>query len=305
MSGNMENPFAPAATPPSNTGSPVVTEGVAGTRRPYEDFFSAYQRAQELNRPAPPTPGFMGLTPDQRGSLDQLASFGAALASTRSPTFSGAFGEGIRALQQTAAGQRTEARQERQDVRQQQQVTVEAAYRAAQESRQAAELEYARDPTNPRNQLLVAQTRAAEADAQARLMQARTAAQSERLGQGLVTRNPETGAYQFEYPGAQGGSQVRPLAGTPVGNVAALRRAEQADQTAIQAAMRQAEASAQNSIRLSGQVRTPEEIRALSQAAAREAGIAEATRRGVDPAIIERMGSSEPAASPNVLRRNF
>lgn len=300
----MNNPVS-QPTPPSGNESPVVTEGRAGTGGPYEDFFSAYRRLQELNKPAPPAPGPMGITPSQQRSLDQLGAFGAALASTRSPNFMGAFGEGLRAVQQTEASQRGEARQEQQDERQRQQASMEAAYRATQEARQAAEFRYAQDPTNPRNQLLVAQARAAEIEARARLMQASTAAQSERLGQGVQTRDEATGRFQMEFPMARGGNQVRPLSGVPLAATSTLRRAEQADQDAIRQAMAAGARGYRDSIRASGQLQSPAEIETGAAEVARRAAIAEATRRGVDPAIIERMGPSETPARPDVRVRPF
>lgn len=134
--------------------SPVVTEGAAASQRPYQDFFSAYERMQQMRQPQRTGP--FDLAPDQSNALDRLAAFGAALAGTRRSDFGGAFGEALQAMRQAGTAQRQEERQNRQ-------LDVEAAYRAAQEARQMAELEFARDPNNPLNQLRVAQARAEEA----------------------------------------------------------------------------------------------------------------------------------------------
>jgi hypothetical protein len=84
-----------------------------------------------------------------------------------------------------------------------------------------------------------------------------------------------------------------------------MRRAEQADQEAIRQAMVTGARGYRDSIRASGQLQSPAEIETGAAEAARRAAIAEATRRGVDPAIIERMGPSETPARPDVRVRPF
>lgn len=301
MSGTMENPLAPAPAPPPNTGSPVVTEGTAGTRRPYEDFFTAYQRMQELNRPAPPARDSLGLTPDQRGSLDQLASFGAALASTRSPTFSGAFGEGIRALQQTAAGQRNEARQDRTENRQQQQVMAEAAYRAAQEARQAAEFEYNRDRTNPTNRLRVAQTALAEAQARAALAEIARGDRT-RYDPPVLTEDSE-GRPQREYTSPYGPSVTRPLQGNPVASPAAILANRQRIEAEVRRAYESGKATQQRIFRDTPTILSPTDQLAAIEAAGRREAARVARDRGMDPEEIERRYGSTPSPNPDVRVR--
>ena len=216
MSGSMQ----------TGSGTPIVTEGAAGSRQPYGDFFSAYERMQQLRQPQS-SGGFFDFSPAQQSALDRLGALGAAMASTRSPTFAGALGEGLQAMQRTAAGQRQEERQNRQ-------LDVEAAYRAAQEARQMAEFEYARNPENPLNQLRVAQTRQAEAQAQAALMNARTSAATAgttaRLGTGREVQMPD-GTWGMIYPGARGGPQFVPYpqGAVPAGQLSNEERLRQAD----------------------------------------------------------------------------
>lgn len=306
MSGTMENPLAPAPAPPPNTGSPVVTEGTAGTRRPYEDFFSAYQRMQELNRPAPPTRDSLGLTADQRASLDQLGAFGAALASSRNPSFMGGLGEGFRALQQTAASQRAEARQDRTENRQQQQVMAEAAYRAAQEARQAAEFEYNRDRTNPTNRLRVAQTAEAEARARAALAEIGRGDRV-RYDQPVLTTDSQ-GRQQREYTSPYGPSVVRPLQGNPVATGTAAQRITN-DQINSIIRAGQAEAALWARDNASRIDTMPREQAARERAAAAARGRIEAGRAfNVSPEIAERLGMGEPAAgtpAPDVRRSSW
>lgn len=155
MNGSMYDlPLPPEFVPPpevSGPGSPVVTEGVAGSRQPYGDFFSAYERMQQLRQPQS-SGGFFNMTPAQQSALDRLGALGAAMASTRSPTFAGALGEGLQALQRTAAGQRQEERQNRQ-------ADIEAAYRAASEARQLREILNREDPNSLQGQELMARIR--------------------------------------------------------------------------------------------------------------------------------------------------
>ena len=135
---------AAAETAPLTTESPrapVVTNAGAATARPPAD-----------NSP-------FTIPPESQSALDRLASFGAAMASTRSPTFQGAFGEGVQALLRQGAAQRQEARQ-------QQQADTEQEYRRALVANQEAELRLRENPNSPQNQLLVAQTRLALAQAQ-------------------------------------------------------------------------------------------------------------------------------------------
>ena len=203
----------------TGSGTPIVTEGAAGSRQPYGDFFSAYERMQQLRQPQS-SGGFFDFSPAQQSALDRLGALGAAMASTRSPTFAGALGEGLQALQRTAASQRQEERQNRQ-------LDVEAAYRAAQEARQMAEFEYARDPTNPLYQLRVAQTRQAEAQAQAALMNARTSA-----------AGPQLPVMQGEYEGrpATFNPNTRQMVQAPEGFARTASPAQQAleDQRRVQ-----------------------------------------------------------------------
>lgn len=305
MSGTMENPLAPAPAPPPNTGSPVVTEGTAGTRRPYEDFFTAYQRMQELNRPAPPARDSLGFTADQRATLDQLGAFGAALASSRNPSFMGGLGEGFRALQQTATSQRAEARQDRTENRQQQQVMVEAAYRAAQEARQAAEFEYNRDPTNPTNRLRVAQTAQAEAQARAALAEIGRG-NRENLGPGVLTENPDTGRPQMEYPAAPGGRPVtRPLQGNPVASPAAILANRQRIEAEVQRAYENGKRTQENVFRTSPTILSPADQMAAIEAAGRREAARAARELRMDPEEIDRRYGSTPPPAPDVRRSSW
>ena len=164
-------PQAAAEDVVSTSPSPTLTPGVAATAQPRSPF---------------------ELAPGDQSALDRLAAFGAALASTRSPTFQGAFGEGVQALMRQRQAQTQEARQ-------QQQVDVEQEYRRAVVANQAAELAEQRNPDNPLYQLRRAQTAATLAEADLRRRQAANvgaSSRTERLGPGLQgTRNGQPGIY--------------------------------------------------------------------------------------------------------------
>lgn len=226
---------------------------------------------------------------------DALTNFFFSMAASRNPSFFGQLGEAGQALTRTQAEARTAARQERQ-------VDVEAAYRAAQEARQAAEVEWARDPQNPLNIARLAAARSDEVRARAAL----ASAGRERLGQGYITRDRETGNYQIEYPAAPGGRQTRPFSGVPASVGAATRRAEQADIRMVEQAGRTAEQNFRAAARDSGRITDPTEIARGAAAAARVARQEAAARLGIDPAIAERFGGA-PASQENVdiRRRNF
>ena len=146
-------PQAPAQSEPLPAGpsAPTVTGGVAAQARPAEGGLgdSPFQ-----------------ITPQAQNAFDRLAAFGAAMAGSRSPYFGQALAEGVQ-------GMLRQRQQQTQEARQQQQVDVEQEYRRAVVENQRAELEFQRDPDNPLNQLRVAQTQAALADAQYRLASAR------------------------------------------------------------------------------------------------------------------------------------
>lgn len=199
-----------AETAPLTTESPrapVVTNAGAATARPPAD-----------NSP-------FTIPPESQSALDRLASFGAAMASTRSPTFQGAFGEGVQALLRQGAAQRQEARQ-------QQQIDVEQEYRRAQESRQRAELDWSRDPQNPLNIARLAQARADEIRARAALV----SAGRENLGQGTP----------IELEGGRQGLLMRDGSVRELpGGARFLRSAEQADRAADRSDARRLQAQAQ------------------------------------------------------------
>ncbi len=300
MSGTMNNPVS-QPTPPSGNESPVVTEGRAGTGGPYEDFFSAYRRLQELNRPAPPAPGPMGITPSQQRSLDQLGAFGAALASSRSPNFMGAFGEGLRAVQQTEASQRGELRQEQQDDRQRQQANMEAAYRAAQEARQAAELRWQQRPDNPTYRLRLAQTAQAEAQARAALAEIGRGDRV-RYDQPVLTEDSE-GRAQREYTSPYGPTVTRPLQGNPVASPAAILANRQRVEVAVQRAYESGKATQQRIFRDAPTTLSPtDQLSAIEAAGRREAARAARELR-MDPEEIARRYGSPSTSDPDVRVR--
>lgn len=289
---------APRPRSAGGGGSPVVTEGTAATTpaqqpEPYQDFFSMLERMQRLRETREPSP--LGMTPTEERALERLGALGAAMASTRSPTFQGAFGEGLRALQGAATSQRQESRQ-------QQQLDTEAAYRAATEARQQAELEFARDPNNPINQLRVAQTRQAEAAAQAVLMNARTAAAGagrERLGTGYITRNPQTGQYQVEYPAAAGGAQIRPFSGVPASAQASEQRLRQSDFAAAE----RAGVAARTDLARRGISVTDEQARAAYERAYNDSLQRRSILRqqGIDPDMALPGGGGGTATPPGIV----
>lgn len=189
---------AAAETAPLTTESPrapVVTNAGAATARPPAD-----------NSP-------FTVPPESQSALDRLASFGAAMASTRSPTFQGAFGEGVQALLRQGAAQRQEARQ-------QQQADTEQEYRRALVANQEAELRLRENPNSPQNQLLVAQTRLALAQAQRALR--------EPVGGGLGQGTP------IELEGGRQGLLMRDGSVRELpGGARFLRSADQADRLAM------------------------------------------------------------------------
>lgn len=271
--------------------SPVVTEGAAASQRPYQDFFSAYERMQQMRQPQRTGP--FDLAPDQSNALDRLAAFGAALAGTRRSDFGGAFGEALQAMRQAGTAQRQEERQNRQ-------LDVEAAYRAAQEARQLRELLQYEDPNSLRGRQLRAQIMELEARAERARREAANVGAGERLGSGIVTRDPNTGQYMFEYPGARGGAQTRPLQGVPTSVGNATARAQQADITAAERAGNAAvTAAARTSINMSQsdlntvyRDRYNEVLR--QRLTARE--------RGIDPDTLS--APTEPAMAPIRIQPN-
>lgn len=270
MSGSMQ----------TGSGTPIVTEGAAGSRQPYGDFFSAYERMQQLRQPQS-SGGFFDFSPAQQSALDRLGALGAAMASTRSPTFAGALGEGLQAMQRTAAGQRQEERQNRQ-------LDVEAAYRAAQEARQMAEFEYARDPTNPLYQLRVAQTRQAEAQAQAALMNARTSASRERLGTGVPGRVGEREG--MWYP--QAGRFIE----APENFVGSSNAADRLRQGAIRAAIQAGQNAATRALqaaRTSGNIVNQNELMEIQRREFRAAARAAGASLGLDSETLNRIAESD------------
>lgn len=285
MSGTMNDSNLPLPpqfmTPDQAAASPVVTDGIAATT-PQSNYFSALERLMQMRQPQ--QTGMFDMSPDQERSLDRLAAFGAALASTRSPTFGGALGEGIQALLRTGAGQRQEARQERQ-------VDLEGAYRAAQEARQAAELEWARDPENPINQLRMSQASAAEMEARARLLSAARSG-AERLGPGMTIRDRE-GNIRVFYP--QAGRSVE-VPGTPLTFETANRRATAQDIAAI-------ERAANDEIRsrtAAGEILSQADQTRLRQSLMLDA----ARRRQIDPETIPGLQSA-PTSNVEVRERRF
>lgn len=283
---------APPETPAPQ--SPVVTDGAAsaGNGSPYQGFFDAYERMQQLRQPAEAT-NFFGMTPQQSQALDRLGAFGAALAGTRRSDFAGALSEGLQAMRQAGTAQRQEERQNRQ-------LDVEAAYRAAQEARQMAELEFARDPNNPLNQLRVAQARAEEARINLIRRQAANVGAGERLGSYIVTRDPNTGQYMVEYPGARGGAQTRPLQGIPTSVGNATARAQQADITAAERAGNAAvTAAARTNITMSQSDRDTVYRDRYNEVLRQRLT---ARERGIDPDTLS--APTEPAMTPIRIQPN-
>lgn len=261
------------AASPSPSPSPTLTPGVAATAQPRSPF---------------------ELAPGDQSALDRLAAFGAALASTRSPTFQGAFGEGVQALMRQRQAQTQEARQ-------QQQVDVEQEYRRAVVANQAAELAFARDPTNPLNILRRNQAEGALAEADLRRRQAANVGQSagEGLGTGQVIRLRDGSTAMF-YPGARGGPQIRPFpeGGIPLSAVGTSRRAEAADLSAIQRAGETAARLRLQEIQAGGGVVSPADIRRQTEEAAADARRRTAIERGVDPEIAGRFSAPSTTELP-------
>lgn len=273
-------PQAAAEDVVSTSPSPTLTPGVAATAQPRSPF---------------------ELAPGDQSALDRLAAFGAALASTRSPTFQGAFGEGVQALMRQRQAQTQEARQ-------QQQVDVEQEYRRAVVANQAAELAEQRNPDNPLYQLRRAQTAATLAEADLRRRQAANVGQSagEGLGTGQVTRMPD-GSFAVVYPGARGGPQVRPFPGgaVPLSAVDTSRRANAADLSEIRRAGEAADRSYRDTFRNATVQPSPAELQRGAAEAAADARRRTAIERGVDPEIAGRFSAPSTTGGPEIRSRPF
>jgi hypothetical protein len=230
-------------------------------------------------------------------------NFFFSMAASRNPSFFGQLGEAGQALSQADRTARAEALQERR-------LDVEAAYRAAQESREARRLASEEDPTSLRGRLLQAQALQAEAQAEYHRRRASEGGGGGGGGEGLgtgVLSQAADGSTVMVYPAARGGLQVREFPGgaRPLSTVGTARRAETADLTAIQ---RAGEAAAQLRLRelqAGGTIVNPTEIRRQTDEARREAQRETALLRGVDPAISDRFGSPATTTAPNVVRERF
>ncbi len=166
-------PFPPPPAPPAPVrAAPVVSPGVANAVPP------ASNPDDDFNR--------------------RLMSFGAAMAQSTSPSFFAQLGAGFGAVQ--SADQ-----QDRRNALQAREIDVMERYRMAQVAVEEAKLAAEQDPDSPRNQLLLAQTRAAEVQARAALANAGAGNRPNFVAgeddQGMVFFDPRTG------------QQVRPPAG--------------------------------------------------------------------------------------------
>lgn len=288
---------APAATP-----SPVVTSGMASQVGPPAPADTGTTPQADVDALARLRQLIGGEQPSQEDrGREALMNFFFSMAASRNPSFFGQLGEAGQALSQADRTARAEALQERR-------LDVEAAYRAAQESREARRLASEEDPTSLRGRLLQAQ--ALQAEAQAEYHRRRAAegggGGGEGLGTGVLSQAAD-GSTVMVYPAARGGPQVRAFPGgaRPLSTVGTARRAEAADLTAIQ---RAGEAAAQLRLRelqAGGTIVNPAEIRRQTDEARREAQRETALLRGVDPAISDRFGSPATTTAPNVVRERF
>lgn len=268
-------PAATTAAPAAQaTASPTVPQGEA----------DALARLRELvgSREGRPSEGEL--------ARDALSNFFFSMAASRNPSFFGQLGE---------AGQTfsTAARQARQDARQERQVDVEAAYRAASEARQAAEADWARDQRNPLNIARLAAARSDEIRARAAL----ASAGRERLGQGIqIERQGPDGQTQYgvAYPGASGGYEERWFPGNARPYRTGADRLQLTALRAVQQAGDQAARGYRESFRNATTPPSPEEIQRGANQAAAEARRRAAIDYGIDPEVAERFGgTAAPAAN--------
>ncbi len=144
--------------PPSTPRQPTVGAGGAANARPSarEDIpMPPPAVAPPAQSEAPDKPRFQG---EPRSIYDRISDFGFALAASRNPSVMGAVGEAGQAM--TQADRQDRQRTEQMDQRQQE-LDINRAYREGQIRLAEAEAAYARDPSNPVNQLRLAQVRAA------------------------------------------------------------------------------------------------------------------------------------------------
>jgi hypothetical protein len=146
---------APAATP-----SPVVTSGMASQVGPPAPADTGTTPQADVDALARLRQLIGGERPSQEDrGREALMNFFFSMAASRNPSFFGQLGEAGQALSQADRTARAEALQERR-------LDVEAAYRAAQEAREARRLANEEDPTSLRGRQLQAQTLQAEAQAE-------------------------------------------------------------------------------------------------------------------------------------------
>jgi len=202
----LPTPPEQAPAPASRPTVPVATPGSAQSGRDLppsaRDLLARLQAGQQPDPANPDTATLAApsTAPTSELGINPLARFGFALAASRNPSLFGQIGEAGLAMQQ---GQR----ENRQDANREAEVNVMRDYRQAQADLARAELEWQRDPTNPRAIALLAEARYRDAAAQ------RAARGGEGGGGGgsggpfVQIQNLETGEVGFFQP--RTGSLVR------------------------------------------------------------------------------------------------
>lgn len=203
----------PPETQPAGTGpqAPVVTDGIASQLPvppipPTEAPSAAPTEAppdqtDPLGRLRSLIGGGERPSPEDRGR-ESLMNFFFSMAASRNPSFFGQLGEAGQALAQADRAARTEARQERQ-------LDVEAAYRAAQEARQLREQLAQEDPNSIQGRFMQARINNLEAQSRYYLQRGSGESSRERLGTGYEVEDPTSGRQGVAYMGANGQPVVR------------------------------------------------------------------------------------------------
>lgn len=196
-----EPPAAPRGVPVATPGSAVAMPQSGNGDLPP----SAQDLLTRLRGPAQPDVSDARQAATPAASLadlgnNPLARFGFAMAASRNPSLFGQIGEAGLAMQQGN-------RENRQDRNREAEVEVMRDYRRSQADLARAQLEWQRDPNNPRTIALLAEARYRDAAAQHQARMGSGGGEGGGGGPFVQIQNPETGEIGFFQP--RSGNLVR------------------------------------------------------------------------------------------------
>lgn len=216
---------------------------------------------------------------------ESLMNFFFSMAASRNPSFFGQLGEAGQALAQADRAARTEARQERQ-------LDVEAAYRAAQEARQLREQLAQEDPNSIQGRFMQARINNLEAQSRYYLQRGSGEASRERLGTGIPGRVGEREGVW--YP--QAGRFIQ----APEGFAGSTNAADRLRQGAVRAAIQAGQSAANRAIqaaRASGNIVNQNELLEIQRREFRREARAAGATLGLDSETLNRIAESDQFGS--------